>query len=291
MVQPSRYVDSRFPNHVCKLQKSLYGLKQAPLAWFERFSTQLLHMGFESSQVNSSLFILRYNKILVYLLVYVDDIVLTGNSQDFLQSFINQLSQIFELKDFGDLHFFLGLHIHRSPKGIFLNQAKYITDLLTKHHMLNSKPAKTPCVPHVRLVPDAGTLLSDPHVYRSLVGSLQYLTFTRPDLSFAIHQVCQFMSFPMDVHLVATKRILRYLVGTQHFGIRLQLGPLSFYAFSDSDWASDPYDCRSTTRFLVYLGYNPITWSAKKQFTVSRSSIESEYCALASTVAELCWLR
>ena len=190
MVQPSRYVDSRFPNHVCKLQKSLYGLKQAPLAWFERFSTQLLHMGFESSQVDSSLFILRYNKILVYLLVYVDDIVLTGNSQDFLQSFINQLSQIFELKDFGDLHFFLGLHIHRSPKGIFLNQAKYITDLLTKHHMLNSKPAKTPCVPHVRLVPDAGTLLFDPHVYRSLVGSLQYLTFTRPNLSFTIHQVC-----------------------------------------------------------------------------------------------------
>ena len=190
MVQPSRYVDSRFPNHVCKLQKSLYGLKQAPLAWFERFSTQLLHMGFESSQVDSSLFILRYNKILVYLLVYVDDIVLTGNSQDFLQSFINQLSQIFELKDFGDLHFFLGLHIHRSPKGIFLNQAKYITDLLTKHHMLNSKPAKTPCVPHVRLVLDAGTLLSDPHVYRSLVGSLQYLTFTRPNLSFTIHQVC-----------------------------------------------------------------------------------------------------
>ena len=99
------------------------------------------------------------------------------------------------------------------------------------------------------------------------------------------------MSFPMDVHLVATKRILRYLVGTQHFGIRLQLGPLSFYAFSDSDWASYPYDCRSTTRFLVYLGYNPITWSAKKQLTVSRSSTESEYRALASTAAELCWLR
>ena len=95
MVQPSGYVDSRFPNHVCKLQKSLYGLKQAPRAWFERFSTQLLHMGFESSQVDSSLFILRYNKILVYLLVYVDDIVLTGNSPDFLQSLINQLSKIF----------------------------------------------------------------------------------------------------------------------------------------------------------------------------------------------------
>ena len=145
------------------------------------------------------------------------------------------MSQIFELKDLGDLHFFLGLHIHRSPKGLFLNQAKYITDLLTKHNMLHSKPTKTPYVPHVRLVPNDGSVLPDPHVYRNLVGSLHYLTFTRPDLSFVVHQVYQFMSFPIDAHLVTAKCILRYLVGTQHFGVLLQPGPLSLSAFSDSD--------------------------------------------------------
>lgn len=157
--------------------------------------------------------------------------------------------------------------------------------------MLNSKPAKTPCVPHIRLVPDEGSLLPDPHVYCSLFGSLHYLIFTRPDLSFVFHQVCQFMSFPTDVHLVAAKHILCFLVGTQHFGIHLQPGPLSLSAFSNSDWAGYPHDRHSTSGFLVYLGYNPITWSAKKQLTVSRSSTESEYHALASTAAELCWLR
>ena len=248
-------------------------------------------MGFASSQADSSLFILRYNGVLVYLLVYVDDIILTGNSPVFIQSLIAQLSQTFELKDLGDLHYFLGPHIHRSPQGLFINQAKYITGLLTKHNMLNSKPAKTPCVPNVLLVPNDGFALPNPHVYRSLVGFLHYLTFTRPDLSFTVHQVCQFMSFPTDVHLVAAKCILRYLVGTQHFGVLLKPGPLSLSDFFDLDWAGDPYDRRSTASFIVYLGSNPIAWSAKKQLTVSRSSTEFEYRALASTAAELCWIR
>ena len=209
-----------------------------------------------------------------------------------LQFFFNLLlRQIFELKDLGDLHFFLGLHIHRSPKGLSINQGKYITDLLTKHNMLNSKPAKTPCVPHVRLVPDEGYVLPDPRVYHSLVGSLHYLTFTRLNLSFVVHQVCQFMSFPTDIHLVATKCILRYLVGTQHVGVLLLPGPFSLLAFSNSDSAGDPHDRRSTTSFIMYLGYNLITWSAKKQITASKSSTESEYCALASTATELCWIR
>ena len=155
-----------------------------------------------------------------------------------------------------------------------------------------SKPAKTPCVPHTRLVPNEGNVLSDPHPFQSLVGSLHYLTFTRPDLSFAVHHVCQFMSKPTDVHLVAAKHILRYLNGTTNFGNFLQPGPFSLSTFSDSDWARDPYDRRSTIGYLVYLGYNPITWSAKKQLTISYSSTKFEYRALAaSTAAELCRLR
>ena len=283
MVQPPGYVDPTFPNHVCRLRKSLYGLKQALRAWFDRFSTQLLHMGFQASLADFRL--LRQGKVLVYLSVYVINIVHTRNNPDFLSSLITQPSQAFELKDLGALHYFLGLQITRTSRGLFLNQTKYAHDLLLKHNMLSSKPACSPCAPN------EGSILANPHEYRSMVGSLHYLTFTRPDLRFAVHQVCQFMSIPTDVHLVAAKHILRYINGTLNFGVFLQPGPLSLSAFSNSNWTGDPFDRCSTTGYLVYLGYNPITWSAKRQEIVSRSSPESKYRALAATAAKLSWLR
>ena len=286
MVQPPSYVDPTFLNHVCLLQKSFYGLKQAPKAWFERLSTHLLHLGFQASLADSSLFILRHGKYLVFLLVYVD-IVLTSNCLSLLQTLIQQLSSEFELKDLGNLHYFLGLQIACTSKGLFLNQSKYGQDLLLKHNMLSAKAAKTPCAPNLRLVLVEGYLLTNPHVYRSMVGSLHYLTFTMPDLSFAIHQVCQFMSAPSEAHLIAAKWILRYVSGIPNFGIFFQHGPLSLSAFSDSDWVGDPFDCRSTTEYLVYLGFNPITWSAKKQDTVSQSSTEFKYKAFAIATAKL----
>ena len=158
---------------------------------------------------------------------------------------------------------------------------------MLKVNILSSIPAHTPCAPNSRLIPTEGSLLSNPHDYRSLVGSLHYLTFIRPDLSFVVQQVCRFMSAPIDVHLVATKRILRYVNGSLHQGIFLQPGSLSISAFSDSDWAEDPFDRRSIASYIVYLGSNPITWCAKKQDTVSKSSTEVEYKALATTANEL----
>jgi transposase InsO family protein len=291
MIQPPGYVDPHHPQHVCRLQKSIYGLKQAPRAWFESFTTQLLNLGFQSSHADSSLFIYKEGSVIAFLLLYVDDIVLTGNNVQFITQLITNLSKVFELKDMGTLSYFLGLQIQRSPDGLSLTQTKYATDLLTKHNMLNCTPCKTPCVPHVRLSATEGQPLTDIHAYRSLVGALHYLTFTRPDLSFAVHQVCQFMNTPTDIHLTAAKRILRYLRGTLDHGLHYTPGPISISAFSDADWAGDPNDRRSTSGLLFFLGNNPITWSAKKQLTVSRSSTEAEYRALASASAELCWLR
>ena len=163
-----------------------------------------------------------------------------------------------------------------------MTQTKYAQDLLLRVNMHTSKPARTPCAPNTRLSPTDGALLSNPHEFRSLVGSLHYLTFTRPNLSFAVQQVCQFM--------FVAKRILRYVHGTLNHGVFLQPSPLSLSAFFDSDWAGDPYDRHSIRGYIVYLGYNPITWSAKEQDTISRSSTESEYRALATTIAELYWL-
>lgn len=184
---------------------------------------------------------------------------LASNCPFFLQSLIQQLNSEFELKDLGNLHYFLGLHITRTSKGLFLNQSKCDHDLILKHNMLSAKPAKTSYAPNLRLVPVEGSLLANPHVYRNMVGSLHYLTFTRPDLSFTVHQVCQFMSTPNETNLIIAKQILRYINGTSNFGVFFQRGPLSLSAFSDSNWASDPFDCKSTTRYLVYLTYNPIT--------------------------------
>uniref|UniRef100_A0A2N9I2X8 Reverse transcriptase Ty1/copia-type domain-containing protein n=1 Tax=Fagus sylvatica TaxID=28930 RepID=A0A2N9I2X8_FAGSY len=189
MTQPQGYIDPIHPHYVCKLQKSIYGLKQGPRAWFESFTTQLLHLGFIASNADSSLFIYTENKIIAYLLLYVDDIVLTNNTPTFLDTLIHKLSSVFDLKELGSLHYFLGLQITRTPSRLYINQAKYAQDLLKKHNMLDCKPASSPSCPNTRLSLHDGDPLPDPHAYRSMVGALHYLTFTRPDISFAVHQM------------------------------------------------------------------------------------------------------
>ena len=248
-------------------------------------------MGFQPSTADSSLFIYREGPIIAFLLLYVDDIVLTGNNSSFLTQLIHNLNKVFELKDLGTLSYFLGLQMHRSAKGLIVTQTKYATDLPTKHNMVHCSPCKTPCVPNVRFSATCGQPLTDVHAYRSLVGALHYLAFTRPDISFVVHQVCQFMNAPTDIHLTAAKRVLRYIRSTLDHGLFYTPGPISLSTFFDVDWAGDPNDRRSTSGPLVYLGHNHITWSAKKQLTISRSSTEAEYRAFVSASAELCWLR
>ena len=291
MTQPQGYIDHNHPNYICKLHKSIYGLKQAPRALFESFTPQLLHLGFTASNADSSLFIYKQDKVIAYLLLYVDDIVLTDNTPSYLDHLIHQLNLIFDLKDLGSLHYFLGLQVSRTSDSFYITQTKYTYDLLKKHNMLECKPASSPSSPNTRMSLHDGDPLTDPHAYKSMVGVLHYLTFTKPDISFVLHQVCQYMSTPTTTHLAAAKRVLRYIRGTLHHGIEFTPSPLTLSAYTVVDWASDPDDRRSTSRFLVYLGNNAITWFAKKQPTVSRSSTKSEYRALAIASAEVCWLR
>ena len=291
MIQPPGFVHSDYPNHVCKLHKSLYGLKQAPRAWFERFTSHLLTIGFTASTADPSLFVFRQGSTLLYLLLYVDDIILTGNSTAAITSSITQLAVTFELKDMGPLRYFLGLQIEYGTDCLLVHQRKYITDLLSEFNMHTCKAASTPFSISHKLHPSSEALLLDPTPYRSLVGALQYATFTRPDIIYAVNQVCQYMHKPTTTHFAAAKRILRYLQGTLSLGIRFRSGSSFLTAFIDSDWAGDPYDRCSTTGITVFLGNNPVTWVSKKQHTVSRSSTEAEYRALASGAAELAWIR
>ena len=254
MQQPPGYVDSHFPSHVCKLHKSLYGLKQAPQAWFDCFTSQLLHLGFVDSLADPSLFIYHYDHTTIYLLLYVADIIITGNDSTQISHLITALSHTFELKDLGALSYFLGIQIIPTRCGLTICQSKYASDILHHFHMENAKPTKSPCCPSTRLTPYEGSLLPDPTDYRRMVGALQYLTFTRPDLSFSVHQLCQFMQHPTTSHFNAAKQVLRYVRGTLHFGIHIDPGPITLSAFSDADWAGDPSDRKSTTGILVFLG-------------------------------------
>ena len=162
MIQPPGFVDPTHPDHVCKLQKSLYGLKQAPRAWFERFTSHLLTIGFVASTADPSLFVLRTGSTVLYLLLYVDDIILTGNSSSAVTSLITQLAHTFELKDLGPLRFFLGLQIDYNCAGLFVHQKKYVSDLLLKFNMTNCKPASTPFSISQKLQPSTNDVLPDP---------------------------------------------------------------------------------------------------------------------------------
>ncbi|KAG7582826.1 Integrase catalytic core [Arabidopsis suecica] len=291
MDQPPRFVDSDNPTHVCRLRKAIYGLKQAPRAWYNELRTFLLSLGFANSVSDTSLFVLQQGSSFVYLLVYVDDILVTGSSKSGIQRILTLLADRFSVKDAEDLNYFLGLEAHRTSKGLHLSQRKYILDLLHRYNMINAKAVTTPMATSPKLTLTTGTPMSDPSEFRKLVGSLQYLSFTRLDIAYAVNRLSQFMHQPTDDHWQAAKRILRYLAGTTTHGIFFSAtNNLSLHAFSDADWAGDTNDCVSTNAYIVYLGSNPISWMAKKQNGVARSSTEAEYRSVANTAAEISWI-
>jgi hypothetical protein len=279
-------------NKVCRLRQALYGLKQAPRAWFAKFSATISRLGYSISSYDSALFIRRTDWGTILLLLYVDDMIITGDDIIGIQELKQFLSQHFEMKDLGPLSYFLGLEISSSSDGYYLTQAKYISDLLSRANLTDSKIVDTPTELNTRLTPDDGEPLRDFTLYRHLVGSLVYLTVTRPDISYAVHQVSQFMAAPRSTHFSAVLRILHYLKGTLFHGLYFSSqSSLQLHAYTDADWAGDPTDRRSTTGYCFLLGTSVISWRSKKQTVVARSSTEAEYRALADTTSELLWLR
>ncbi|GKD37243.1 ribonuclease H-like domain-containing protein [Tanacetum coccineum] len=209
MHQPLGFQDPQHPDYVCLLQRSLYGVKQAPRAWFQRFGSDT-----------------------AYLLLYVDDILLTASSTTFLQHIISSLHKEFSMCDLGPLNYFLGISVTRDSSGMFLSQHQYALEILERAGMLNCQPSR----------------------------ALQYLTFTRPDLSYAVQQLYASSS-------------------------------LSSVGYTNADWAGCPATRRSTSGYCVFLGNNLISWSSKRQVTLSRSSAEAEYHGVANVVAETAWIR
>lgn len=191
------------------------------------------------------------------------------------------------MKDLGLLHYFLGINVTHSASGFFLSQSKYAEDLLDRANMTGCRLASTPVDTRSKLSSSDGAPIADPSEYRSIVGALQYMTMTRPDLAYDVQQACLHMHAPRDQRLAPVKRILRYLRGTTAHGLHLHCSPtLDLLAYSDTDWVGCPDTRRSTSGYIVFLGDALISWSSKRQPTVSRSSVEAEYCVVANVIAE-----
>ena len=226
------------------------------------------------------------------MLVYVDDLIVSGNDSTAVTRFKTYLGSCFHMKDLGVLKYFLGLEVARHQSGIFLCQRKYALDIIADSGLLGSRPAVTPIEQNHGLARVTSDLLPDPLPYRRLVGRLVYLAVTRPDLSYAVHVLSQFMQQPRPEHMEAALLVVRYLKGTPGQGIMLSSSSmLSLTGWCDSDWAACPITRCSLSGWLVFLGTSPISWKTKKQHTVSRSSAEAEYRSMAALTCELKWLR
>uniref|UniRef100_A0A2N9HUI6 CCHC-type domain-containing protein n=1 Tax=Fagus sylvatica TaxID=28930 RepID=A0A2N9HUI6_FAGSY len=247
---------------VCKLNKSLYGLKQASRHDFTA------------------------------ALVYVDDIILTGNNLEQIKELKKFLGERFKLKDLGNLKYFLGIEVARSKNGISISQRKYALEILNDTGFLGSKPSKFPMEQNLSLNESDGDLVPDPSSYRRLVGRLIYLTITRPDLTYAVHVLSQFMDKPRMPHLDAVHRVLRYIKQAPGQGLFMpSASPIQLHAYCDADWAKCRDTRRSVTGYCILLGKSLISWKTKKQTTVSRSLAKAEYRSMATTCCEVTWLK
>lgn len=275
---------------MCLLSRSLHGFRQAPRAWFTRFVEFIKSLGFVQTRSDSSLFVLRTSTGMAYLLLYVDDMILTASTDNLLQYVVTKLQAEFTVKDMGVVSYFLGIDVQRTRDGFFLSQARYVDDLLEHAGMQNCKPIATPAETKQKASTTEGQLIADPTFYRSMAGALQYLTVTRPDIAYAVQQLC--LHSPPDIHSAMLKRVLRYLLGAPSLGVHLRrMSSPTMTAYSDADWAGCPDTRRSTSSYYVFLGDALVSWSSKRQTMVSRSSAEAEYRGVVNTMAECSWLR
>ncbi|PKU65368.1 Retrovirus-related Pol polyprotein from transposon TNT 1-94 [Dendrobium catenatum] len=291
MRQPPGFIDPKHPTAVCKLHKSLYGLKQAPRQWFQKLTSFLQSQGFTFSRSDPSLLLLNTVHTQLYILIYVDDFLVTGNDPAAIQQLLQQLQSQFKLKQLGQISLFLGIQVIQSKTGYFLSQEHYATKLLNDAGYATCKPAPTPITLPSKQQGTNTSPFHDPTLYRRLAGSLQYLSITRPDIAYAANRVCQNMQCPTDQDFRALTRLLRYIKGTLSYGLPITTGSLDFHSYSDADWASDSSDRKSISGFCTFLGPNLISWTVKKQATVAKSSTEAEYRSLSAAASEVVWLR
>lgn len=276
-------------NAVCKLHKSIYGLKQASRQWYLKLSSTLTGMGFSKSHLDHTLFMRYKDGVIMGVLVYVDDILVVSNDDSMIKNFIEGLQSHFKLRYLGPAKYFLGLEIARSSKGISVCQRKYVLELLSTTGLLGCKPSTIPMDPSIKFSLEDGVPLSVSSSYRKLIGKLMYLHTTGPDISYAVNTLCQFSHAPTDIHLNPAYKVLRYLKGTVGQGLFYPAdNKFDLRGFSDSDWAACKDTRRSVSGICMFIGES--SWRSKKQDTVSCSTAEAEFRAMALATKEMIWL-
>ncbi|GJU67471.1 putative ribonuclease H-like domain-containing protein [Tanacetum coccineum] len=305
--QPLGFVDPAHPNKVYKVIKALYGLHQAPRAWYETLSSFLMENGFRRGTIDKTLFIKKNKSDIMLVQVYVDDIIFGSTKKSMCTEFEECMHKRFQMSSMGELTFFLGLQVKQQPDGIFISQDKYVADILKKFDFLSIRTATTPIESNKPLVKDEDGVDVDVHVYRSMIGSLMYLTASRPDIMFAVCACARFQVTPKASHLNAVKRIFRYLKHQPKLGLWYPRdSPFELEAFSDSDYRgasldrkstidSDyggaSLDRKSTTGGCQFFGRRLISWQCKKQTIVANSTTEVEYVATANCCGQVLWIQ
>ena len=291
--QPKGYIKRGKEQMVYKLHKALYGLKQAPRAWFHRIEAYFLKEGFQKCESEQTLFTKqgKGGKIVI-VSVYVDDLIFTGDDYDMLAEFKSSMLKEFDMSDLGNMHFFLGIEVVQREDGIFICQRKYALEILTKFGMLESNEVSSPIIPGVKISKDKDGTPVDETYFKQLVGSLMYLTATRPDMMFVTCLVSRYMAKPTNLHLQTIKRALRYLKGTVSYGIYYRKdGNGELRVYTDSDYAGDVEDRKSTSGYVFLLNFGAVSWCSKKQPIVTLSTTEAEFVAAAMCTCQAIWIK
>ncbi|GKB09032.1 retrovirus-related pol polyprotein from transposon TNT 1-94 [Tanacetum coccineum] len=292
VAQPDGFVDPDHPEKVYLLRKALYGLKQAPRAWYDELSNFLISKGFTKGTIDPTLFTIRYGEDILLVQIYVDDIIFGSTNPKFSKRFEKLMHSRFEMSLMGEMKFFLGLQIHQSPRGIFINQAKYALEILKKHGMEKGQSIGTPMATKPKLDADLSGEPVDQTDYRSKIGSLMYLTSSRPDIVQAVCYCARYQARPTEKHLKEVKRIFRYLRGTINMGLWYPKDSgFELTAFSDADHAGCIDTRKSTSGGIQFLGDKLVSWMSKKQDCTAMSSAEAEYVALSASCAQVMWMR
>ncbi|GJV47729.1 retrovirus-related pol polyprotein from transposon TNT 1-94 [Tanacetum coccineum] len=290
--QPEGFVDPEHPSHVYRLKKALYGLKQAPRAWYDKLSAFLIKSGFTKGVVDPTLFTRKTGKHLLLVQIYVDDIIFASTNPKACKLFAFEMNSTFKMSMMGQMSFFLGLQVSQNPRGIFINQSKYAQEILKKFGFDSCTPIDTPMAERPNLDEDKGGKLIDPTRFCGMVGSLMYLSASRPDIVFVVCMCARYQAKPTEMHLTAIKRIFRYLKGTIHMGLWYPKDSgFELKAFADADYAGCHDTRRSTSGSAQFLGHRLVSWSSKKQKSTAISTTEAEYIALSGCCAQILWMR
>ena len=292
VAQPPGFEDPKHPDKVFRLNKALYGLKQAPRAWYDTLKEFLMKKGFKPGSLDPTLFAKSYDGELFVCQIYVDDIIFGCTDQRYSDEFAYMMSEEYQMSMMGELKFFLGLQIRQQRNGIFISQEKYLKDVLRKFGMQDCKGVKIPMPTNGHLCTDENGIDFDHKVYRSMIGSLLYLCASRPDIMLSVCMCARFQATPKESHHKAVKHILRYLAHTPTLGLWYPKGSaFDLIGYSDSDYAGDRVDRKSTSGTCHFLGRSLVCWSSKKQNCVSLSTAEAEYIAAGSCCAQLLWMK